>query len=113
MTLALTISTDLWNDLASEHGEHMRANYSGRGMYGQECLAYTGPTPTLFALDLAVALTGGGEWTEYPGDDVDDVRQTLNDIGEPLVDSMGLGTIVHYWPRITVADGSKPDDDDD
>lgn len=105
--MKLTLTTDEWNDLESEHGEHMRADYSGRGMWGEECLGYTGPEPMLFALDLACVLAE----RDGDGQDMDTVRQVLVDtVGHPVTDSMGLGTIVHYWPNIAVTDEAKPDE---
>jgi uncharacterized protein Yka (UPF0111/DUF47 family) len=58
-------------------------NYSGRGMYGRECVAVTARTVTE-ALAQVVNVT----------DDIDDIRWLVTHF---RTDSMGTDTIV-YWP---------------
>ena len=87
-----------FSDLADEHDE-IRSDYSGRGMWGDECIAYTGPEPMLFAFDMARVIAG-----QQPGSDetsVEDVRQVLVDLDGPVTDQLGRGT-VWYWPQVTV-----------
>jgi hypothetical protein len=88
-------------DVAALHDRHegVRIRYSGRGMYGSECVGVIADDPVLFAFDLAV-LTGGTDWADdtTPGD----LRDELENLGPPCSDSMGLSTI-WYWTRVTVA----------
>jgi len=102
MSLILTAA-----DVAAlrERHQEVRVRYSGRGMYGDECVGYVGYDPVLFAFDLAV-LTADLD----PDDPImpSDLRDELEHIGNPCSDSMGLGTI-WYWTRVTVADDVEDD----
>ena len=62
-------------------------NYSGRGMYGKECLGIVGSLGEL--LQFVLAMESLGQDTTW----VQNVRQ----------DSMGLDSIF-YWPSIEVED---------
>ncbi len=83
-----------------ERHQEVRVRYSGRGMFGDQCLGYVGGDLLTFAFDLAM-LTGGIDESEElsPGD----MREELDNLGAPLADSYGMGTI-WYWTRVTVAD---------
>jgi hypothetical protein len=71
----------------------VRANYSGRGMYGKGCLAFTGNFSQV-ALGCAMRVV------------LDDAADELGD--EACVDNMGLGIVV-YFPHVTVLE----DDDEE
>lgn len=88
-----------------ERHQEVRVRYSGRGMYGDECVGIVADDPVLFAFDLAV-LTA-----DIDRDDPimpSDLRDELEHIGNPCSDSMGLSTI-WYWTRVTVADDVEDD----
>ena len=97
--MTTTLSTDhieTIRDLVSDiDGAELRS-YSGRGMYGQECLGIDMDSMAdafRFALmvqdeDLSVALSN------------------------PCFDSMGMGIIV-YFPNVEAPEGIDEDEDDD
>lgn len=102
----ITLSRDEYITLRDRH-YGVRAAYSGRGMYGDTCLAYTGEDLPSFLYDLAEVLE---ERDSYP--DEADVRDRMERIGEGSSDSMGRG-VVHYWQSIQVEDALELMDDDD
>ena len=63
--------------------------YSGRGMYGKECVGVE--VDDIFTLALALGDANNGN--------ID-----LFQLGTPRSDSMGLGTI-YYWPRLEWPEG--------
>jgi hypothetical protein len=67
-------------------------SYSGRGMYGDSCIAVVGD---LSAWTLALALA------DINGGNID-----LFDLPAPREDSMGLG-YVYYWPNLRWPEGEK------
>lgn len=71
-------------DIAQQNDGRLRS-YSGRGMYGAQCLGVT---------------------TEYPNSVIEDAGAA--GIKGARQDSMGLKTIV-YWPNIGVPDYFKED----
>lgn len=83
--------------------DEVRTDYSGRGMFGRSCLAYTGGSPTEFtaALALVILQSRGGEEGAW------ELFEVIGEIGDGSHDSMGRGSIT-YWPHITVTEG---DDD--
>lgn len=68
---------------ALEDAGYEPRSYSGRGMYGKECVAISGEDVS--AWDVARAL-----W--FNNLDEEDM-----DVPEPRQDQMGLGTVL-YWP---------------
>lgn len=78
-------------ELAEYAGLDARS-YSGRGMYGDECVAITCDDPLDCILDLINACV---EMTN----DVDEIAECIEDLRNPRTDSMGLSSVV-YWPRI-------------
>lgn len=93
---------DIQDGIAGE----LRTDYSGRGMYGKECLGYVGEDPVAATLELARIMA----YQEDPDIDAsevtfDDVMVMLRDalmlLGEPRQDSMGLD-VIHYWPKVRV-----------
>lgn len=98
----MELSRDDFNTLRYDYDHKVRSDYSGRGMYGDTCLAYTGDDLALFVFDLARLLTGESD------PEADDLRQQIENLGRGSSDSLGRGS-VHYWTSVTV----EPDDDDD
>lgn len=95
-----TIAQQLDEDAA----EVFRTDYSGRGMYGRECIGYTGDYPTLAALEIGSRLA----WHEAAdAEDLYEIREALALLGEPAVDSMGTRTIT-YWPNLAYTAGDAP-----
>lgn len=82
-------------ELIEDLGYETRS-YSGRGMYGRECLGVTVEDPISFTLELGYAI-GQEETSELP-------RRTS-------WDSMGLDYIV-YFPNVPY-DGEDEDEDED
>lgn len=73
----------------------VRTDYSGRGMFGKGCL---GLVTSRTGWWLANEVREAQEYTTYAEqDELLDYLLTH----EPLVDSMGLGTI-YYWPSVQV-----------
>ena len=98
MSDKVTVSEDIITTLCDFHDEDdIREDYSGRGMYGRTCLAYTGEDMILFTFRLAAELAKEGE------DDADlfTVEELLIMIGDPTVDQMGRG-LIYYWPNVQV-----------
>jgi hypothetical protein len=67
-------------------------SYSGRGMYGKECLGVECDDPVACVLDVI------GEFANCT-DDKFDVVDLVESLRDPSQDSMGLSSIL-YWPRI-------------
>jgi hypothetical protein len=103
-----TITDRLEDAGALDDGNDIRTGYSGRGMFGDRCLGFVGHDCTRFAFELAVVRARGVLGFDDDEDpSVDAVRAALDDIGEPVTDSMGTQA-VFYWPNITV----EPSDED-
>jgi hypothetical protein len=90
MTTTVDIDTILYaaDQAGFDPETAIRENYSGRGMYGTECVGVTGSTAELvaFVVTLTTILNDNGDDADW----VTNVRQ----------DSMGLQTI-WYWPGVT------------
>lgn len=85
--------------------EVFRTDYSGRGMYGRECIGYTGDYPTLAALEIGSRLA----WhAAGDAEDLFEIREALSLLGEPAVDGMGTRTVT-YWPNLAYADTDSAD----
>lgn len=95
-----TISQDTLDELtnALDVGDDFdfHADYSGRGMYGAECVAIYTDASMWAVLAGLVQLS---RWEEE-GTDLYAALEILID-NEPRADSMGLGN-VYYWPHITI-----------
>ena len=77
--------------------------YSGRGMYGRNCLAITADRINMLVLGMAIADYNHSfeddNSLEVPQYQVEDYRQ----------DNIGLGVVV-YWPRIEFVDEDEKED---
>lgn len=84
--------------LAIYHGfESEPYSYSGRGMYGEQCVAVTVQPDRVLSAGLMVL----AELTSDIDDDAvhDMLFAVQNLMAGALTDSMGLDTVV-YWPRM-------------
>lgn len=100
--------------LIEQTGNQPRS-YSGRGMYGSECLGVVVDDPIEFVLDLfwsmsalKVILSPNGDIHELDTD----IEQLVDALRHSRTDSMGLSTIL-YWPRIKWEGSPSLDDDED
>lgn len=87
MKIELTdIEVDVLDDIALGM-EATLMSYSGRGMFGKECLGIDMPSMTAaFNLALEIGI---------------DCSATAQKFKNPKFDNMGLGIVV-YWPNIAV-----------
>lgn len=113
--MATTLTRDEYRELTYSHDD-VRSGYSGRGMYGDTCLAYVGSEPHLFLFDLAKLLlerdSGKSANVAYPDPTADEVRDKMERLGLGSQDSMGYDT-VYYWQSITVEPGDEEEDEDE
>ena len=68
-------------------------SYSGRGMYGDTCLAVNTDDPINTVLEIVHAAVNDDSLSR------DDVNGILEDLGNAKTDSMGLGKVV-YWEHL-------------
>ncbi len=85
-------------------GELTARSYSGRAMYGRQCVGVT--CENMFA--AIAAITASVDWT----DDEDLMRDWLEALAETCSDSMGRDAII-YWPRIEWPAGMVERDDEE
>jgi len=74
---------------AKEMGGGLHTNYSGRCMFGAECIGIQCPDPEAFAFAFAQACFDSGV----------NPREVRELLGEVAQDSLGKSTIL-YWPRL-------------
>lgn len=82
---------EILENAADDLRADLRADYSGRGMYGKACVGFDldrGTGPAEFAMRLAMYLVDNGE---------EDLAELMSE--DVAQDSMGLGSIV-YFPRV-------------
>lgn len=82
-------------------------SYSGRAMYGEQCIGYVPGRyaqgrPDLFAVQIAMMLARAHNGGEEP--DVYDLMDALDELGPASVDSMGMSSI-YYYPGIQLEEG--------
>ena len=93
----------VWNLMnAIENAGYEPRSYSGRGMYGKECLGVTVDRETS-VFQLAAQIITASDDPGAMADFLSDVR-----VAE---DSMGMGTIV-YFPRIDWIDRDADDEEE-
>lgn len=79
--------------------------YSGRSMYGKECVAITSEDSARMLIKVMQYLMG----------DADSAAQRVADLladHSVRTDSMGRGSVV-YWPSLSLPEGFVENDDDD
>jgi hypothetical protein len=81
-------------DVLKDSGLSVRS-YSGRGMYGSQCVGVSADSVWSVAQAIGTA------------DDID-----FEDVPEPSTDILGLGMII-YWPQIKWDDSFGGEDDED
>ena len=102
-----------------------RNSYSGRGMYGRECVGVVGSFETCQALiaqvikDLSSRLTGAARDSKDPessktDEDLADVEYEFDQAVDKLLsyrfDNMGL-QMIFYWPDLDPLEEEEPEDD--
>lgn len=100
----VTLTKDQYDDLVdtlemSGLINEARSNYSGRGMYGKECIGFVTDLNFFefglkFAAELVTLNEDNSEFPEYQDFNIEDFYDSRTD-------SMGLSSIV-YFPGITV-----------
>lgn len=99
MTTLTSEQLDTLTDLAEQHDGEVRS-YSGRGMYGEQCLGITIDGDLIgFAMWLAACLTEEGHF---------DLAESL--AAQACTDSLGRGSIL-YFPRTASPDEIAEEDD--
>lgn len=85
------------NEIGNEdYDDVIHEDYSGRGMFGDRCLGYSGVDEHVFSVGLALAVAGiEGEFS------LADIAEAQYAIGAPQRDSLGKGRIV-YWPNVQI-----------
>lgn len=92
---------EMLDDMALQGRIGQPAPYSGRAMFGKQCISLRGDSVSVWG--LAVELT----------DRAPDYGIEIHDIPEPDTDSLGRGIVI-YWPRLEWPEGREdPDDDED
>lgn len=99
---------DLFEQLAEDfcHEGFEVRSYSGRCMYGRRCLAVVVP-------DVLAALQGIFEGLADRLDDLDQVRDLCESLGNPSSDQMGRSDGVLYWPSVEWPEGRADCDEED
>lgn len=92
------LSRDAAAELVGEFEEDVRLGYSGRGMYGEACVGYTGENLPLFSAKLAYALAQQDD-PEIEDMAAHELLDAIADLPDASTDSMGRG-IIYYWPGI-------------
>lgn len=96
-------------------------SYSGRGMYGKECLAIVGDFgDCMEAIGAVISLLSQEVFDATMDGDQENVAYALNDQLQKAIDSllkfqqdsMGLSVVV-YWPRLEYDASSEDDGEDD
>ena len=114
--MSTALDQQQFNDFCEEIaniGEHsVRADYSGRGMYGKTCIgvesAYGSVYEGAVKLALMMVLSGDPHRQDLSWYEVQDL---MNDLPNSRSDSMGMGMIV-YFPGLTIEEGVEVLDND-
>lgn len=79
-------------DYCNDEGLDYREDYSGRGMYGKQCVAITCNNPLSVLADIFMYIMDNNfeKWEAFK------VREIL---GEPKQDSMGYSSVL-YFPKL-------------
>jgi hypothetical protein len=96
ITTTLDYDTAQAFETAAEAAEvKIETDYSGRGMYGRQCVGVTGSRGqiTLFLVELAIELAYDPD-SEEPAELIREMARTAN------YDSMGYDAIA-YWPSLS------------
>jgi len=80
-------------------------SYSGRCMYGADCLALDGDLSYIISNLMATALYEGKKFTDTEKDEI------INALSGVRTDSMGRGSVV-YFPGVDFVSGEDAEDED-
>ncbi|WP_396902647.1 hypothetical protein [Mycolicibacterium sp.] len=102
----MKINQDQFDELARLMDGGVRS-YSGRAMYGSQCIGYVPGRyaqgrPDLFAVHIAMMIAKADNNGAEP--DVYDLMDALDELGPASVDSMGMSSI-YYYPNIELEEG--------
>lgn len=86
-----------------EDADYNPRSYSGRGMFGCQCLGVECKDPTRMILDVIISCCGMAE-------SVSDVADFCEELKRSNTDNMGLDMIV-YWPGIKWEEKEEEEDD--
>lgn len=86
-------STQILSDIIEDAGFDLRTDYSGRGMFGAECIGFTFEGESMNATADLMAATQG---------DLDRVQELADALRGAKLDSMGRGSIM-YFPSYETA----------
>lgn len=101
------IQFNLLQIFADDHDYQMRLAYSGRGMFGKECIGFvTSESPFALGLKLGHYLREAESNTNE--DDPSDLFEYLQNV---RTDSMGMDTIM-YFPNIQMPDELVDEEDE-
>lgn len=103
--MTLNISADALNDLAFTSGGDAYFGYSGRGMYGKNCVGITVPNITdLIALGCSLQVM-------HDNGEIDGA--TFGEMtNHASTDNMGRDMIV-YWPNVNCSDAPADEDEEE
>jgi hypothetical protein len=99
------MSRKLFTEL-EENGFDVRDDYSGRGMFGEQCFGYEPDSGNLFLWFMQQLYDEGEKWEFYDG-----VKALLDDdvFERECCDSLGLGSII-YFPNLKVENYPESDE---
>jgi hypothetical protein len=90
----------------SEYEVHFRNTYSGRGMYGRQCMGITGSHKACMQV-IGQVIKELTPWTteDRPRGELD-FRDSVDTLLDHDTDSMGRGIIL-YWPQLPSIDSAE------
>jgi hypothetical protein len=113
MEIAASTIESVYDELKNVTDIWLRTDYSGRGMYGEECFGVEGSTEVLAEFELNLAIACSVEDLDLSSMvDISRLKANHSDIVERRRrDAMGMDTI-HYYPRIEVSGHFHEQDED-
>lgn len=92
---------DCWDDEGNLDESTVRTAYSGRLMYGDDCLGFVGDQDDAFRLILGLCVMDKATELNDHMVGVDEMFDLISDLPNTNSDSMGTSTI-YYWPDVKV-----------
>lgn len=86
-----------------DYTEYEPAKYSGRGMYGRQCVSITHDSPEDVILDILQAKAENAP---------EEVSQMIDMLRGSSQDSMGRSSVI-YWPNVKWPEETTTDEDDE
>jgi hypothetical protein len=90
------MTSEKFIELLEDSGQEV-GDYSGRGMYGEKCVAMTIEENDLISVVAAAVEVVA---VNYLQSDPDLVREFVSLLSQAKTDSMGRSEIVIYWPSM-------------